>query len=91
MNSMAHPNAQSINDLLTDPLVQKVMLADRVDPTALRALMTGVADRLAEKRSAGSVVVRQDLGRRAAARAFLPPARPATRPSGEGCGFAICC
>ena len=36
---MAYRNAQTIDDLLADPLIQKVMRADHVEPQALRSLL----------------------------------------------------
>ena len=42
--------AQTIDDLLADSLIQKVMLADRVEPQALKTLLDGTARRIAEFR-----------------------------------------
>ena len=47
---MAYGSAQTIDDLLADSLIQKVMLADRVEPQALRTLLDGTARRIAESR-----------------------------------------
>ena len=49
---MAH-RAQTIDDLLADSLIQKVMLADRVEPQALRTLLDGTARRIAEFAACG--------------------------------------
>ena len=38
---MAHRNAPTIDDLLADALIQKVMRADHVEPQALRSLLDG--------------------------------------------------
>ena len=40
---MAYGSAQTIDDLLADSLIQKVMLADRVEPQALKTLLDGTA------------------------------------------------
>jgi hypothetical protein len=87
---MTHPSAPSIEDLLTDSLIQKVMQADRVEPQALRALMNGAAGRLAGRRRGASVTVGQDLGRRAPLREPLLLARPATRMTAGARDAAIC-
>ena len=49
---MAYRNAETIDDLLADSLIQKVMLADRVEPKALKTLLDGTARRLANSRRA---------------------------------------
>ena len=49
---MAYRSAQTIDDLLADSLIQKVMLADRVEPQALKTLLDGTARRIAESRRA---------------------------------------
>jgi hypothetical protein len=43
---MLHRVEMTTNDLLSDPVVQTVMRADRVDPTSLRADLDVVARRL---------------------------------------------
>ena len=40
--------AQTIDDLLADSLIQKVMLADHVEPQALKTLLDGTARRITE-------------------------------------------
>ncbi len=45
---MAYRSAQTIDDLLADSLIQKVMLADHVEPQALKTLLEGTARRVAE-------------------------------------------
>jgi hypothetical protein len=87
---MAHRNAPTIDDLLADPLIQKVMRADRVEPPALKVLLQGTAHRIADARRAGSVHVGQDLGRRVATRAPLLLMRPATRATDGECGASLC-
>lgn len=42
----------TIDDLLADSLIQKVMGADRVEPQALKALLAGAAARIAAGREA---------------------------------------
>ena len=49
---MAYRSAQTIDDLLADSLIQKVMLADRVEPQALKTLLDGTARRIADSRRA---------------------------------------
>jgi hypothetical protein len=43
-------NDLSIDQLLSDPVTVAVMRADRVDPTALQAMLRGVAARLHDAR-----------------------------------------
>ena len=87
---MAYRNAETIDDLLADSLIQKVMLADGVEPQALRALLDGTARRLAESRRAATVQVGQDLGRRGWFRGPLLLARPTARTTGGECGASLC-
>ena len=87
---MAHQNAPTIDDLLADPLIQKVMYADHVESQALRGLLTGAARRLADSRRAGSVQVGQDFGRRGLFRGPLLLMRPTTRASDGECGAPLC-
>jgi hypothetical protein len=86
---MAFQNAPTIDDLLGDPLIQKVMRADHVEPQALRILLTGTARRLADSRRTGSAQIGQDLGRRGSFRGPLLLMRPVTRATGE-CGASLC-
>jgi len=88
---MAHRNAPTIDDLLADPLIQKVMDADHVEPQALRSLLTGTARRLGYSMRAGSVQMRQDLGRRGSLRAPLSLMRPSARVPDSECGASLCC
>ena len=83
--------AQTIDDLLADSLIQKVMLADRVEPDALKTLLDGTARRLADARRAVAVQVGQDLGRRAPFRQPLLLMRPTPRAVGGECGALLCC
>ena len=87
---MAYGRAQTIDDLLADSLIQKVMLADRVEPQALRTLLDGTARRLAESRRAATGQVGQDLGRRGFFRGPLLLMRPTTRTTGGECGASLC-
>ncbi len=88
---MAHQYAPTIDDLLADPLIQKVMYADHVEPQALRSLLAGTARRLGDFMRARSVQMRQDLGRRGSLREPLALMRTSARvPDGE-CGASICC
>jgi hypothetical protein len=87
---MAHQNAPTIDDLLADPLIQKVMYADHVEPQALRALLTGTARRLGDSMRASSVQIRQDLGRRGSLRGPLLLMRPTARATDGECGASVC-
>ena len=87
---MAYRSAQTIDDLLADALIQKVMRADRVEPQALKNLLDGTARRIAESRRAGSAQIGQDLGRRGSFRGPLLLMRPATRATGGECGASLC-
>jgi hypothetical protein len=87
---MAYRNAQTIDDLLADALIQKVMRADRVEPQALKDLLDGTARRIADSRRAGSVQVGQDLGRRGSFRGPLLLMRPTTLTTGGECGASLC-
>ena len=40
---MPHPNAPTIDELLSDSLIQAVMRADKVDADQLKGLLEGVA------------------------------------------------
>jgi hypothetical protein len=82
--------AQTIDDLLADSLIQKVMRADHVEPQALKTLLDGTARRIAESRRAATVQVGQDLGRRGWFRGPLLLARPAARTTGGECGASLC-
>ena len=87
---MAYRNAETIDDLLADALIQKVMLADHVEPQALKTLLDGTARRLDDSRRAATVQVGQDLGRRGSFRQPLLLMRPATRTAGAECGASLC-
>lgn len=88
---MAHQNAPTIDDLLADPLIQKVMYADHVEPQALRSLLTGTARRLGDSMRASSVQMGQDLGRRGALRGSPLLMRPSARVPDSECGASLCC
>ena len=87
---MAYLSAQTIDDLLADSLIQKVMLADRVEPQALKSLLDETARRLANSRRASVVQVGQDLGRRGFFRGPLLLMRPTARTTGGECGASLC-
>ena len=87
---MAYGRAQTIDDLLADSLIQKVMLADNVEPQALKTLLDGTARRVAEARRTATVQVGQDLGRRGFFRGPLLLMRPTTRTTGGECGASLC-
>ena len=87
---MAYQSAQTIDDLLADSLIQKVMLADRVEPQALKILLDGTARRIADSRRAAAVQVGQDRGRRGSFRAPLLLMRPAPRTTAGQCGASLC-
>ena len=87
---MAYRNAETIDDLLTDSLIQKVMLADHVEPQALKTMLDRTGRRLADSRRAATVQVGQDLGRRGFFRGPLLLMRPATRSTGGECGASLC-
>ena len=86
---MAYRNAETIDDLLADSLIQKVMLADRVEPQALKTLLDGTARRIAESQRGASIQVGQDLGRRGWFRGPLLT-RLSTRTVGGECGASLC-
>ena len=87
---MAYGSAQTIDDLLADSLIQKVMLADGVEPQALKILLDGTARRIAESRRAATLQVGQDLGRRSSFRGPLLLMRPTARTTGGECGASLC-
>jgi hypothetical protein len=87
---MAYRGAETIDDLLADSLIQKVMLADRVEPHALKTLLDGTARRLADSRRAIAVQVGQDFGRRGSFRAPLLLMRPTPRSTAGQCGASLC-
>jgi hypothetical protein len=87
---MAYRTAQTIDDLLADPLIQTVMRADHVEPQALKTLLTGTARRISDSRRASAVQVGQDLSRRGSFRGPLLLIRPTTRTTGGECGASLC-
>jgi hypothetical protein len=48
----------TVDELLADGLVQAVMQADRVEPSQLRTLLGGVADRIARRRQSEQKALR---------------------------------
>jgi hypothetical protein len=91
---MSMPYRTTIDELMADPLIQKVMRADRVEPQALRALMDGAALRIAEARASRPSVVfvnAPENRRNSLRRPNAPsPARRSPRSVGD-CGSALCC
>jgi hypothetical protein len=90
---MSMHDRTTIDELMADPLIQKVMRADRVEPQALRALMDGAALRIAEARASrpSVVFVNAPENRRNPLRRQAPaPARRSPRSLGD-CGSALCC
>jgi hypothetical protein len=87
---MAYGSAQTIDDLLADSLIQKVMLADHVEPQALRTLLDGTARRIADSRRVPAVQVGQDLRRRGPFRQQLLLMRPTPRATSGQCGASLC-
>jgi hypothetical protein len=87
---MAHRYVPTIDDLLADALIQKVMRADRVEPQALKDLLDGTARRIVDFRRGSSVQVGEDLGRRGSFRGTLLLMRPMTRTTGDECGASLC-
>jgi hypothetical protein len=85
-------SAQTVDDLLADPLIQMVMQADRVDAPALRGLFSGVATQIADdrrKRSLDFSGARVRFGaepRSASALLHLAPPSPLA-----DCEGRICC
>jgi hypothetical protein len=95
---MSRRDGTTIDDLLADSLIQTVMRADRVEPQALKALLNGVAGRIAARR--------REFAPRHAGLVFLNPAvdqrnrpreteahaiRRRGRVRGGECGSALCC
>ena len=87
---MAYPNAPTIDTLLADSLIQKVMRADRVEPQALKSMLHGTARRIAERRRATTVQIGQDLVRRGSFRSPRLLMRPAPRAADGECGASLC-
>jgi hypothetical protein len=87
---MAYRSAETIDDLLADSLIQKVMLADHVEPQALKTMLDRTAHRLADSRRAATIQVGQDLGRRGFFRGPLLLMRPTARTTGGECGASLC-
>ena len=87
---MAYRSAETIDDLLADSLIQKVMLADHVEPQALRTLLDKAARRLADSRRLAAAQVGQDKGRRGIFRGPFLLMRPTTRATGGECGASLC-
>jgi len=85
---MANRTGSTIDDLLADALIQKVMLADHVEPQALRSLLGAAQRRITDARHAASAPRGQDLGRRRPFRAPALLVRPAPRAAGAAslCG-----
>jgi hypothetical protein len=94
-SAMSLRHSPTIDELLSDSLIQAVMRADKVEPQALRTLLDGVAGRIVaagwerEPRSPVALASGPPLERRTTARALARP-RPAAPVAGP-CGSAMCC
>jgi hypothetical protein len=85
--AMAPHVSPTIDSLLADPLIQSVMRADRVDPRALRTMLTRVAANRPEPRL-DLEGVRFRFGGQArprAAEATPLPSAPTWMGDGDGC------
>ena len=86
-----------VDELLADLLIRAVMRADQVEPQALRALLNGVASRIAAGRReraaerSGVAFVRSSSDRRGRGPDAPLAARRARRVDGEDCRSALCC
>jgi hypothetical protein len=84
----------TVDDLLADSLIQAVMRADRVEPQALKSLLTSAALRIGagRRRRALTVFVRSAIDRRKTPRAADAPlaAGRTARVASEDCGSARC-
>jgi hypothetical protein len=95
-SAMSLRHGPTVDELLGDSLIQAVMLADHVEPQALRTLLADTAVRIAdaraerEPRSANLLFGRAPIDRRPAPRAMgAPRVRPT--PPADPCGSALCC
>jgi len=80
--------AQTVDDLLADPLIQAVMRADRVEPDALKGMLTGVAARVGANRRALALAfdpVSVRFGAEARTPTPLRLAPPSAYTGGENC------
>jgi hypothetical protein len=75
----------SIDDLLADPLIQAVMKADRVEPAALKSLLTDAAVRLARPAPRPLAINAENVRFSGQRRAPLRIGSPAPYKSGETC------
>jgi hypothetical protein len=90
---MSLSHAQTIDDLLSDSLIQTVMRADHVEPEALKSMLTATAHRLTAApgggglQRSGLVFTRLPAERRLWPRALIAPpvARRAPRLTGGVC------
>jgi hypothetical protein len=94
-SAMPLRHATTVDDLLSDSLVQMIMRADHVEPHQLNALLSGAAGRVdAARRERGSprasAASENATGDRRN-RLREPSARLAGRVSGGNCGSALCC
>ncbi len=71
----------ALESLLADPLIQKVMRADRVEPKAIRSLVHRVATARGNS----------DPGVRPSFLGTPLPSGPLTFVRGGACGAALCC
>jgi len=68
---MLHSHAQTIDDLLSDSLIQALMRADRVEPQSLKNLLGGVASKISAARRARALALKSV--RFSGERRLLPP------------------
>ncbi len=86
---MSHPHAQTIDDLLSDSLIQAVMRADRVEADMLKGLLKAVAANRRQRASDREMAWTPFGGERGASLApaslrLLPPEWLA------GCSAGVC-
>ncbi len=85
---MSPLSPRTIDDLLNDPLIRKVMRADRVDAASLKTTLAGVAEKVVAGRRARGLTFDFSRFRRAAQPQetyLLPPAVY------SGCESGLCC
>ena len=92
---MSFSHAPTVDELLADGLIQAVMQADHVEPNELRALLGGVAGRIARRRQSEQkalrvfAIPRLEWRLGAVDANDLARALPAT--VAEGCVAGLCC
>ena len=88
---MLHPHAQTIDDLLSDSLIQVLMRADRVEPQTLKTMLGGVAVKVSASRRARALAL-SAVRFSGEQRRLLPPPVGLPLPALEwrGCEAGIC-